>query len=143
VQGGDLDTASDGGGGVSAEVVAQQLFQVGLVEHVGLGVAVPALVGVAVELGQHPHVPVHQAEPEAGTGDGGDRVAEAQSSKGAVDLVVEVDGARLWIDRLPALQHEALDAVLGEECRGGQSRRPRADDDYGNVHDVAPPRTMR
>ena len=62
--------------------------------------------------------------PRQGRRDGGERVAEAQPGQGAVDLVVEVDGARLRIDRLPALQHEALDAVLGEQCRGGQPVGP-------------------
>ena len=48
-----------------------------------------------------------------------------------------MDGTRLWVDVLPAVEDEAVDAVLGKLCRSGDPGRPSADDHHwdeaGNV----------
>ena len=55
---GDLGAAAERDGAVLLEVGAQDRLEVGLVEHVRLGVAVPART--SAELGQHAHVAVQQ-----------------------------------------------------------------------------------
>ena len=57
---GDVDVAAQFDLRVVGEIGAQQSFQRWLVEHVRRGVAVTALRGVAVELGEHPHLRVDQ-----------------------------------------------------------------------------------
>ena len=63
---GDLDVAAHADRGLVLEVGAQQVFELGLVEHVGLWVTVPAVVGGSVEDREHPVVAVDQLQPGVG-----------------------------------------------------------------------------
>ena len=112
---GDLGAAAQGGGRVPGQVGPQEGFQLRLVEHVGLGVAVAAVVGVAVQLGEHGHVRLEQPQPVAGPGDRGELVADPEAGQDAVDLVVEVDRAGLRVDRRPT------GPGPGMGCRAGRA----------------------
>ncbi len=95
-----------------------------------LRVPVPSFVAGAVEHGEDPVVPVDQLQAAGGTRDGGELLGDAQSREDAVDLVVQVHGPRLGVDTLPAVQDQAVDAVLAEQGGGGEPDRAGADDDH-------------
>ena len=145
----DLGPAAQRGERVAGEVGAQERLELRLVEHGGLGKAVPAPVGASRELGQHRHVGPDEPQTVAGPRHRGELVAHAQSGQDAVDLVVEVHGPGLRVDRLPPVEDQALDPVTGEQCRGRQPGRAGADDhdggagDVPGVHGLTPSRTMR
>ena len=127
---GDLDIAPKQGVRVCLEVGAQHRFQLGLVEHVHLREAVGAGLGAALDLGQHPHVGVEQPKTQRRPGVGGELVAHAQAGQDAVDLVVGVHRPRQRVGSFMAVQHQALDAVLGQQRGGGDAGRAGTDDDY-------------
>ena len=112
------------------EVGPQQVLELRLVEHVRPRVPVPSFVSGAVEHGEDSVVPVDQLQAAGGTRDGGELLGDAHSGDDAVDLVVEVHGPRLGVDTLPAVQDEAVDAVLPEQGGGGEPDRAGADDDH-------------
>ena len=118
--------------GLVLEVGPQQVFEFGLVEHVRPRVPVPSVVAGAVEHGEDSVVPVDQLQAAGGTGEGGELFGDAESGEDAVDLVVEVHGPRLRVDVLPAVQDQAVDAVLAEQGGGGEPDRAGPDDDHRN-----------
>ena len=122
---GDLDVAAQADRGLVLEVGAQQVLELGLVEHVGPRVPVPAVVAGPVEHREHPVVAVDQLQPAGGPGDGGELLGDAEPHQDPVDLVVEVHRPRLGVDAVPAVQDEALDAVLAEQGGGGDARPGR------------------
>ena len=67
---GDLDVGAQGDRGLVLEVGAEQVLELGLVEHVRLWVAVPTLVAGPVEHREHPVVAVDQLQSAGGPGDG-------------------------------------------------------------------------
>ena len=129
---GDLDVAPQVDGGLVLEVGPQQVLELGLVEHVGLRVPVPAVVGGPVQDREHPVVPVDQLQATGGPGHGGERLGDAESHQDPVDLVVEVDGPRLGVDAVPAVQDEAVDPVLPEKGGGGDADGTGPHDDDGD-----------
>src|SRR6185295_13836273 len=103
--------------------------------------AVAAMIGIPLQLGQHRQVRLDESQPAAGPGDRSELVADAEAGKDAVDLVVEVDRAELRVDRVPSVQDQARDVVLGEQGGGGQAGGACADDDDGDhrgAHGRAP-----
>ena len=110
---------------VAGEVGAQERLELRLVEHGGLGKAVPAPVGAPRELGQHRHVGPDEPQTVAGPRHRGELVAHAQSGQDAVDLVVEVHGPGLRVDRLPPVEHQALDPVSGRAVSRPSTRSGR------------------
>jgi hypothetical protein len=137
----DLDVRSQGHGVVSAKVCTQQPFQFGLVEQVRLGVAVPSPADVAPELGEYSHRTVDQSQPMAWPGDRVELLGKPDKAEDPVDLVVEMYRPRLRVDRRPALEDQALDAVPAEQACRGQPGRAGTDDDHGDrprVHRDAP-----
>ena len=84
-------------------------------------VPVPAVVAGPVEHREHPVVPVDQLQPAGGPGHGGELLGDAEPHQDPVDLVVEVHGPRLGVDAVPAVQDEAVDAVLPEKGGGGDA----------------------
>jgi hypothetical protein len=109
---GDLDVAAQHDRCLVLEVGAQQLLEVGLVEHVGSGVAVATVVTVTVEHREHPVVAVDELQAPGGPRDGRELLGDPETRQDPVDLVVEEHRPRLWVDAVPAVQDEALDAVL-------------------------------
>ena len=71
----------------------QQLFQVGLVEHVRLRETVLAGLVLPVELGHHAVPGVQQPQPAAGPGPGQESLADADPVQGPGNLVVQVHRA--------------------------------------------------
>ena len=129
---GDVDVPAQRDRGLVLEVGAHQLLELGLVEHVGLGVAVPPVVAVPVEHREHPVVAVDQLQPAGGPRHCRELLGDAESSQDPVDLVVEVDGPGLGVDPVPAVQDQALHAVLPEQGCGGDADGAGSDDDDGN-----------
>ena len=125
---GDFGVAAQRGLRMALEVGAQQRLELGLVEHVGLGVAVPGAGRVALELRQDRHSRVQQSQSERRPGDLRELVGDAQSIEDAVHLVVEVNRTGLGVHVGPAVEDEAFDAVLGEQGGSGDARRPGTDD---------------
>jgi hypothetical protein len=99
------------------------VLELGLVEHVGLRVPVPAVVAGPVEDREHPVVPVDQLQPAGGPGHGGELLGDAEPRQDPVDLVVEVHRPRLGVHAVPAVQDETLHAVLPEQGGGGDAHR--------------------
>ena len=129
---GDLDVAAQADRGLVLEVGAQQVLELGLVEHVGLRVPVPAVVAGAVEDGEDPVVAVDQLQAAGGPGHRGELLGDAEPGQDPVDLVVEVHGARLGRNAIPAVEDEAFDAVLPEKGGGGDPNGAGANDDDGD-----------
>ena len=77
-------------------------------------------------------VPVDQLQPAGGPGHGGELLGDAEPGQDPVDLVVEVHRPRLGVDPVPAVQDEALDAVLAEQGGGGDAHRAGSHDDDGD-----------
>src|SRR4029453_4685294 len=125
----DFDAAVQVDQGMLAHPLAQQGFQVGLVEHVGPGKAVVGRLGGAAELGHHPVPGVEQAQPAGGSGGGQEGVADADAVQGAGDLVVEVDRAGRRGGRGGALDQGDREGEVGERQRAGAADRAGADDD--------------
>ena len=113
--------------------LAQQALQLRLVEHVRLRMAVHLSGRIAGELGEHPPPGVDQLHAGVRPGDGLDAVGDAEVGEDAEHLVVEVHRPRQGIDLGPAVQHEALDAALGEQDGGSRPGRAGADDDCRDV----------
>ena len=109
----------------------QQLFQVGLVEHVGLREAVLAGLVVAAELGHHAVPGVEQAQSAAGPGPGQESLAHADPVQGPGDLVVQVYRAGQRVGLGVAFQQGDGDPGVGEQERRGAAGRAGADDDDG------------
>ena len=99
--------------GCCADPGEQQLFQVGLVEHVGLGEAVHACL-LPAEFGHHLVPGVEQAQPAARPGPGQEAVADAETVQDPGDLVVEVHRAR---------QRMRLEVAFQQGDRDRRSRR--------------------
>jgi len=87
-------------------------------------------LGVALQLGQHGHVGLDQAQSAAGPGDRGELVGYPEPGQDAVDLVVEVDGAGLGVDRGPSVEDQGPYAGLGQQDRCSDARGPGTDDDH-------------
>ena len=103
---GDLDITPQHDVRIPLEVRPQHAFQLGLVEHVHLGVAVRAGLCAALQLRQHPQVGVEQSKTQRAPAVGGELVADAQAGQDAVDLVVGVHRARQWVHGFMAVQHQ-------------------------------------
>ena len=88
--------------------------------------------GVAIELGQDPHRRVKQSQATGGPGDRGELIGDTEARDDAEDLVIEVHRARLRIDARPSVQYQAVDTVLRQQRRGGDTGRARTDDDDGH-----------
>ena len=128
---GDFDIAPHDRMRIPLEVGPQHRFQLGLVEHVHLREPVGgAGLGAALDLGQHPHVGVDQPKTQPGPGVRGELVADAQPGQDAVDLVVGVHRPRQRIGGFMAVQHQAVNAVLRQQRRGGDAGRAGTDDDH-------------
>ena len=112
---GDLDIAPQHDVRIPLEVRPQHAFQLGLVEHVHLGVAVGAGLRAALQLRQHPHVGVQHPKTQRGPAVGGELVADAQAGQDAVDLVVGVHRARQRVDGFMAVEHQTRNAVLAKQ----------------------------
>ena len=126
---GHVDVAQEGDQLELVHAVTQDRLQVGLVEHVRLGVAVGGQWIGPVELGQR--LVVGRQQPEAGARDGDvlDLLGDAEGGEDPVDLVVEVDRSGLLEDVAPPVENQGPDAGLGEQDRCGDTRGPGADDD--------------
>jgi hypothetical protein len=109
----------------------QQLFQVGLVEHVRLREAVLAGPPVAAELGHDPVPGIQQAQPAAGPGSGQESVADADPVQGPGELVVQVHRPREGMGFGVAFQDGDGDPEVGKQEGGGAADRADADDDDG------------
>ena len=77
----------------AGEGAAQQDLEVGLVEQVGLGMAVPARGAVAAELGERAQAGVEQAQSGGGPADRRELLVHADPLQDAHRLAVEVHGA--------------------------------------------------
>ncbi len=75
---GDLAVAADGHRRIAGQVRAEDALQHRLVEHVRLGVPVPAGRGAPPELGQHPQVAAEQPQPLTWPGDRGELLGHPQ-----------------------------------------------------------------
>ena len=71
-----------------------------------------------------------QLQTLRGPGDRRELVGDAQSGEDPVDFVVQMNGARLRVDVRPAVEDQAVDAVLRKQCRRGDAGRPGADDHH-------------
>ena len=127
---GDLDISAERGARVGREVVTQQLFEIRLIEHVGLREPMDLVGSVAVKLREHAHIPVKQSQAASRPGDCGELVGDPEPGDDSADFVVEMDSPRLRVDAVPPVEHEAFDAVLGEQCGCRDTRRSGADDDH-------------
>ncbi len=86
---------------------------------------------VALKLGQHPHRVIQESQASGGPGYRGELVGDAQPRDDAVDLVVQMDRARLRIDARPTVEDQAVDAVLRQQGCGGDTGGPCTHDDDG------------
>ena len=115
----DLDAAPQVDQRMPGDAGEQELFQVGLVEHVRLREAVRARLMVAAELG-HDAVPgIKQAQPATRPGPGQELLADTDPAQDPGHLVVQVDGAgqRMGLDM--AFEQGDGDLEVGEqESRG-------------------------
>jgi hypothetical protein len=112
---GDLHVAVDGDLRVVLDVGAQHCLQLGLVEHVHLREPVGGTeLGAARDFGEHLHLRVEQPKTMRGPAVGGELLADAQPGQDADHLVVGVHRPRQRVDRLMAVQHQALNAVLAQ-----------------------------
>ena len=127
---GDLDITPQHDVRIPLEVRPQHAFQLGLVEHVHLGVAVGAGLRTALQLRQHPHVGVEQSQTQRAPAVGGELVADAQAGQDAVDLVVGMHRARQRVDGFMAVQHQTRNAVLAKHGGRGDAGRAGTDDDH-------------
>ena len=112
----------------------QELFQVGLVEHVGLRVAVqPGLV--PAEFGHHPVLGVEQAQPAARPGPGQEFLADADAVQDPGHLVVEVHRAGQRVRLGVPFQQGDRDPGAGEQqgCRGADRAGADHDDGLGGA----------
>ena len=133
---GDLDVASQLRAWVVLEVSAQKLFELGLVEHVGLRKTVAAQSGSAAEFCEHLHGTVEQPKSACGAGNLGEPLGDTQAGDDPEDLVVQVHGARLRVHLCPSVQKQAVDAVLRQQGSHGDAGRARPEDDDGNMRDA-------
>ena len=125
---GDLDVPAQADRGLVLEVGPHHVLEPGLVEHVGPRVSVYAVAG-PVEHGEHAVVPVDQLQPPGGPGHSGELLGDAESRQNAVDLVIEVHRPGPEASAVPAVQHQAVDAVLPQEGGGGEPDGAGAHDD--------------
>jgi hypothetical protein len=109
--------------------VQQELFEVGLVEHVRLREAVQADLVLAAELGHDAVAGVEQAQPAAGAGPRQESLADADPAKRPGDFVVEVDGPRQRMGLEVAFQQGDGNALVGEQEGRGAADRAGTDDD--------------
>ena len=114
----------------------QQLFQVGLVEHVGLREAMLAGLVVAAELGHHAVAGVEQAQPAAGPGPGQESLADADPVQDPGDLVVQVYRAGQGVGLGVAFQEGDGDPEVGEQEGRGAAGRSCAHGDDGFLGDA-------
>ena len=63
---------------------------------------------------------------------GGELLADTQPGQDAKHLVVGVHRPRQRVDGLVAVQHQGFDAVLAQQCRGGDAGRAGTDDHNRN-----------
>ena len=131
VQPGHLGAAAEVDQRVPLDPGEQQLFQVGLVEHVRLREAVLAGLVVAAELGHHAVPGVEQAQPAAGPGPGQEALADADPVQGPGDLVVQVHRAGQRVGLGVAFQQGDGNPEVGEQEGRGAAGRAGADDDDG------------
>ena len=110
--------------------VEHELFQVRLVEHVGLRVAVHACL-LSAEFGHHLVLGVEQAQPAAWPGAGQEALADAGPVQDPGHLVVQVHRAGQRMRLEVAFQQGDGDAGVGEQQGGGGTDRPGADHDDG------------
>ncbi len=127
---GDFDIAFQRSQRVALQVRAQQRLELRLVEHIGLGMAVARSRGVTLEFGEHCEPGIEQSQAQGGSRDLGEFLGDSEPVHDPVDLVVEMYGPRLGVHLRPAVQYQGLDAVLGEQCGGGDAGGSGADDHY-------------
>ena len=128
-----LDVTAQAGMRVPSEVGAQQLFELGLIEHAGRWKTMASQPGIAVELGQYRHVAIDEPQAVGRAGYLGELAGDPEPGQDPVDLVVEVNRARLRIHLRPAIQHEAVHTVLGQQRGGGHPGGPATDDRDRNM----------
>ena len=109
---------------------SKETLQGGLVEHVGLGIAVHTGGIITRELREDPEIAVDQSEAARRTGDGREFLVHAEATEDPVDFIVEVHGARARVDVRPAVEHDGRDAVPGEEEGRRHSRRACSHDHH-------------
>ena len=102
----------------------QQLFQVGLVEHVRLRETVLAGLVVPAELGHHAVPGVQQAQPAAGPGPGQETLADADPAQDPGDLVVQVHRAWQRVRLGVAFQQGDGNPGVGEQEGRSAAGRP-------------------
>ena len=108
------------------------------------GMAVAAALGRSVEGREDPVVPVDQLQAQGRSRHGGELLSDPDPGQDAVDLVVQVDRPGLRVDAVPAVQDQALHAVLAEQGGGGDADRTRShDDDRNRIGAGAPRRAHR
>ena len=130
---GDLHVAVDGDLRVALDVGAEHGFQLRLVEHVHLRESVGgADLCTARDLAEHPHLRVDQPKTVPWPAMGGELLADTQPGQDAKHLVVGVHRPRQRVDGLVAVQHQGFDAVLAQQCRGGDAGRAGTDDHNRN-----------
>ncbi len=88
---------------------------------------------VAVELGKHPESLVEQPQSERRPRNRRELVGDAEAGDDAVDFVVQMHSAGLRVHARPAVEDEAVHAVLRQQRGGGDARRSGADDRDRNV----------
>ncbi len=131
VQPGHFGAAPEADQRVLVDPGEQQLFQVGLVEHVGLGEAVLAGQLITAELGHHEVPGVQQAQSAAGPGPGQEALAHADPVQDPGDLVVQVDRPGQRVGLPVAFQQGDGNPGVGEQEGRGTPGRAGADDDDG------------
>ena len=106
----------------------QYRLQVGLVVHRRTAKAVPADRLVPSILAERPQLRVHQTQTMPGTRDLREGVGDTDVTEDAQHLVVEVHGPGLRVDTRPPFDDRRRDPEVGQQRRGGESGRPRTDD---------------
>jgi hypothetical protein len=89
---------------------------------------VNALLRVAANFAQHPHVRVQQPQAQRRARDRGELLADTQPREDAEHLVICVHRPRLRVDVFPAVQHQCADSKLRKQGGGGDAGGPGAND---------------
>ena len=119
---------------MAREVAPQQVLEVGLVEQVGLGVAVRAGRDRTRERREGAQPGVEQAQPGGGPADRGELLVHTEALQDAHRLTVEVHRTRVGEGLGVPVDDHDRDAVLREQRRDGEPRRAGADDEHGDGH---------